>query len=47
MDEEKRRPQNVALQRFMLIAPLLEPGLDQAELRHRRKKILDDYGRLL
>ena len=43
MNEEKRRPRNVALQRFMLIAPLLEPGLDQAELRYRRREIVHDY----
>ncbi len=43
MKEEKRRPRDVALQRFKMIAPLLEPGLDRAELRFRRERVLADY----
>lgn len=38
-------PRDVALEKFMLIAPLLEPGLDQAELRNRRQEILLSYPR--
>jgi putative transposase len=40
--EEDNSPRNVAIQRFMMIAPLLEPGLDQAELRCRRQEIVEN-----
>lgn len=37
---EKDKKQEVALFRYMVIAPLIEPGLERAELAKRRKDIL-------
>jgi len=37
---EKERKQEIALFRYMIIAPILEPGLERAELTRRRKEIL-------
>lgn len=42
MNQEKD-PRDEALEKFILIAPLLEPGLDEAELKYRREKIVMDY----
>jgi len=38
--EKKQNLQEIALTRFQLIAPLLEPDLEEAERRRRRKAIL-------
>lgn len=43
--KEEQDPRDVALKKFMLIAPLLEPGLDKAELRYRRRNIIENYPR--
>lgn len=40
--DENDSPRNVAIQRFMMIAPLMEPGLDQAEQRCRRQEIVEN-----
>ena len=37
---EKDQKQEIALFRYMIIAPILEPGLERAELTRRRKEIL-------
>ena len=37
---EKEKQLEMALFRYMIIAPLLEPGVDRAELSRRRKEIL-------
>jgi len=44
MNQEKD-PRDIALEKFMLIAPLLEPGLEKAEIRKRRQEILLGYPR--
>lgn len=38
--DDKQDPRDVALKRYALIAPLLEPGLEEAEARKRRREIL-------
>lgn len=40
MTKDTQDPREVALRRFALISPLLEPGLDPAEYRARRREIL-------
>lgn len=40
MSEDKYTQQDIALERFALIAPLLEPDLEAAEKRRRRNEIL-------
>ncbi|GAV23881.1 IS481 family transposase, partial [Carboxydothermus pertinax] len=40
MPKESSYQQEIALERFALIAPLLEPDLEAAEKRQRRKEIL-------
>lgn len=42
---QKQDPRDVALAKFMLIAPLLEPGLEKAEIRDRRQEIIINYSR--
>jgi hypothetical protein len=42
---QEQDPRDVALEKFMLIAPLLEPGLDKAELQCRRREIIENYPR--
>jgi putative transposase len=42
---QEQDPREIALEKFILIAPLLEPGIDKAELQFRRQKIVSDYGR--
>ena len=41
--KQEQDPREIALEKFILIAPLLEPGIDEAELRFRRQKIVSDY----
>lgn len=43
--DDKQDPRDVALKRYALIAPLLEPGLEEAEARQRRKEILANEAR--
>jgi putative transposase len=43
--KQEQDPREIALEKFILIAPLLEPGLEEAELRFRRQKIVEDYSR--
>ena len=43
--EQEQDPREIALEKFILIAPLLEPGIDKAELQFRRQKIVSDYAR--
>jgi len=43
--EQEKDPRDIALERFMIIAPLLEPGLEKAEIRKRRQEILLSYPR--
>ncbi len=38
--DKKQDPREAALKRYALIAPLLEPGLEEAEVRRRRREIL-------
>jgi len=40
MTKDTQDPREVALNRFAIISPLLEPGLDPAEYRARRREIL-------
>jgi putative transposase len=42
---QEQDPREIALEKFILIAPLLEPGLDEAELRFRRQEIVTGYSR--
>jgi len=39
--KDEQDPRDVALKRYAAIAPLLEPGLEPAEARHRRAVILE------
>lgn len=39
--KDKKDPREVALKRYALIAPLLEPGLEEAEASRRRAEILE------
>ena len=39
--KDKKDPREEALKRYALIAPLLEPGLEEAEARQRREEILN------
>ena len=41
MPVDKLKQEEVALHRYRLIAPLLEPGLEKAELATRRRELLD------
>ena len=41
--KQEKDPREEALEKFILIAPLLEPGLDEAEQKYRRQKIVLDY----
>lgn len=43
--KDEQDPRDVALEKFILIAPLLEPGLDKEELQFRHRKIIEDYPR--
>jgi len=38
--KDKKDPRDAALKRYTLIAPLIEPGLEEAEARRRREEIL-------
>ena len=40
--DDKHDPREKALKRYALIAPLLEPGLEEAEVRRRRREILEN-----
>ena len=40
--KDKKDPREAALKRYTLIAPLLEPGLEEAEARQRRKEIREN-----
>lgn len=42
---QEQDPRDVALEKFMVIAPLLEPGLEKAEIRSRRQEIVAGYSR--
>ena len=42
---QEQDPRDVALEKFMVIAPLLEPGLEKAEIRSRRQEIIAGYSR--